>query len=313
MDNRNSPISYNITEERISNEAKPVEYVVSLPLFTNGMDTNFPPGQKVEGLVDFHFLDSKFSLSIYPTGLSEDDEGFVSIFLVNENKYDVFVNCELKMGRHNRSNFKVQNERIPARLFIGHHWLFDHELNREFYKDHDPEVTCRITKVWKQLRTDDTVKSEFKLLKETKRGIEDLWCAHDKVIRRLTRLDEDVDERLASIESTQDQIREQFVRHHCDNMTAIIKGPFMELFSLMRQESQKNREDIVNSINEIGTKMKNLEERFNNLENCVRLNNCGQGAEFLAEKIQPRDVIDVDSENDTTDKECFSSDNEDKC
>ena len=99
--NRDSPLSYSITEERISNEAKPVEYVVSLPLFTNGMDTNFPPGQKVEGLVDFHFLDSKFSLSIYPTGLSEDDEGFVSIFLVNENKYDVFVNCELKMGRHN--------------------------------------------------------------------------------------------------------------------------------------------------------------------------------------------------------------------
>ena len=72
--------SYNITEERISIEAKPVEYVVSLPLFTNGMDTKFPPGQKVEDLVDFHYLDSKFSLNIYPNGWTPKEEGFVSIF-----------------------------------------------------------------------------------------------------------------------------------------------------------------------------------------------------------------------------------------
>lgn len=308
--------SYNITEERISNEAKPVEYVVSLPLFTNGMDTKFPPGQEVGGLVDFHYLDSKFSLKIYPNGWSPEEEGFVSILLMNENKYDVFVNCEINMGRNNSFNFKVKNERIPARDAIGGMRIFDHDFYRHYYQDRDPEIICRITKVWKQIRTDDTEKSEYKLLKEAKKGIDDLWSDHYRVIRKLTRLDEGVDDRLASIEATQSEIRENLRRSHVDNVGAILMGPLKDLIFLMKQESQKNREDILSKITEIDTKfekrMDKLEDKFNTLENCIRLNNHGQGAKFLAEKIQSSNVIDVESDNNTTDEESLTSDNDNK-
>ena len=321
---------YNIVEEKISNEAKPVEYVVTVPLFTN--DPAYQPGQEIECLTDFHFLDSKFRLQIFPNGWSPHYEGFVSTLLINENKYDVFVNCEIKMGRNNRFNFKVQNMRIPAKGSIGDFYMFDHEFYRNYHKDHDPEITCRITKLWKQLGTDDddegckqnTVKSEHKLLKETKRGIDDLndemksgiddlWHANNRVSKRLSKLDEDVDDRLASIESTQKQIREDLIRISSDNLKTILLGPFKDIFLSMIMESQKREDILLNKINEMDAKFENrmneLTDKLNKLETCIRLNQCCKDEQFLAEKIPEGKIVDLESDNDTTDSEGFSSNN----
>ena len=324
---------YNIVEGKISTEAKPVEYVVTVPVFTDGMAPVYQPGQKMEFLADFYFLDSRFSLQIYPNGCSPHNNGFVSISLKNENKYDVFVNCEIKMGRSNRFNFKVQNERIPAKGFIGD-WrceIIEFFNDRSFYR-RDPEVTCRITKLWKQLRTDDddegciqnTVKSEYKLLKETRRGIDDLneevksgiddlWHAQNKVSRKLSKLDEDVDDRLASIESTQKQIREDLIRISSDNLKTILRGPFKDIFLSMIMESQKKEDILLNKINEMEAKFENrmneLTDKMNKLETCIRLNQCCKDEQFLAEKIPEDKIVDLESDDDTADPEGFSSNN----
>ena len=240
---------------------------------------------------------------------------FFYFLLTNENKYDVFINCEIKVGR----NFEVQNKKITPQNYLNMEFkIHENEFYRECHKDYNPETSCRITKLWKQFRTDDitgslqnTVKSEYKLLEETKRGIDvlneemksgidDLWHANNKVCRRVSKLDEDVDDRLASIESTQKQIREDLIRISSDNLKTILRGPFKDIFLSMIQESQKREDILLKKINEMDAKFENrmneMTDKLNKLETCIRLNQCCKDEQFLAEKIPEDKIVDLESE-----------------
>ena len=82
-------------EEKLTTTLTETIYSVKIKKFHAKMQ-KWDPGKKVE-LNPFPYKDNLFSLLVYPNGDDEKNRGFVSLFLKNEGKEKIKVDCELKL------------------------------------------------------------------------------------------------------------------------------------------------------------------------------------------------------------------------
>ena len=135
-----------------------------VPLFSSEM-YKWEPGQSIEDLSTFIFMNNKFSLLIYPNGASAEDFGFLSAYLKNESAKDILVDCEARMNK-GQKGFTLKNNAIKAKSGLGNPKFYNQDNGDEYYNC-DPEIVCTITMVTITNQEDDsTNKSHYELTKE---------------------------------------------------------------------------------------------------------------------------------------------------
>ena len=251
-------------DEWVSQEAGKVQYVGKIKLFRDGM-YKWRPGIS-EATSTFNFMDSAFKLAIKTC----DQNGFVSLFLINENDYDIFVNFDLEIG-NNKQTFR--NKKIAAGKYAGKKNFYQHH-NREDpeYEDTDPEIFCTITNLWKGLKGGNSPENHYQLTKELeeleelkelgtdqKSEIERLHEKMDQICNDVCGIETDItyikEEQREMKEDQEWRIKriESNVHDIDDKLSAVIWGQ-----NEMKEELRKFTQTFGNSIQMLAGKKNNI-------------------------------------------------------
>ena len=159
-----------ITEEwKIIRDDRMLEYFIKISGFENKMQT-WRPGREVWSKVFCHG-ESEFCMNIYPNGNEKKNKGFISVFLINRNDWDVKVDITFHIGKQRKDGyFKIlANSSRGWPQFCKHR-----EILAETALDDEGKLTTTmlLADIWEEVICDGKVTK--KLLEESKEEVEDL-------------------------------------------------------------------------------------------------------------------------------------------
>ena len=159
-------------EERIIHGEDGVTYILGVPLFSSEM-YKWEPGQSIEDLSTFSFMNTKFSLLIYPNGASTEDSGFLSVYLKNESSRDILVDCSVSIN-NGQQGFTMTEAFIKAKKAVGDPKFYD-QYNGDEYYNCDPEIVCTIRTVTLTIQEENsTDESHYELTRKNASEMKDL-------------------------------------------------------------------------------------------------------------------------------------------
>ena len=201
------------------------EYRVIIQGFTDVMKTS-NNSSEISNVKWFWFMNYKFKLLIYPNGNTEEDKGFVSIFLFCDNPEALWVNGEISIGgiRHPLTMFPLQDKigrGFPK--FLSHSAVVFEDWMPKL-KDETLEIVCKITRIFMEpsmkqssVNPDQDISSTVTKIEEMIRSqteaqtssIEQLKYAHSAEIEKLKETHKkDIDELKAAHAKTIEELKD---------------------------------------------------------------------------------------------------------
>ena len=133
-------------DERISISDGQTSYIVRVKSFREKM-LSWENGKEIR-LKTFSVDGALLKMEIYPNGMEEGDEGYVSVYIVNQNFFDFAILFDISMAGMSRIDTDRRLE-IEAHDNYGYPKFLRHSKLRSHHKDKDLEITFTVKKIWR--------------------------------------------------------------------------------------------------------------------------------------------------------------------
>ena len=150
-----------VADEKVASNGSETLYTAKIPSFLHKIRT-WSPGQMIP-LSSFEHNGVVLSLEVYPKGHLPKDDGHVSIFLSNDNDFDIEVEGHVQVGP---IQLNWDRALIPRNAVAGNGRLFTVKREEEMTEfefrfrtdfrevtDKDMDINLTISKVWKGIKT----------------------------------------------------------------------------------------------------------------------------------------------------------------
>ena len=139
-----------IVFEKICHDSKGTNFMFRIRSFANKME-NWSPGRVIQSQAFYHD-DIPLQLDVYPNGSKRDNEGYVSVYIINLGSRKIFIEGRFEMRNYkNDFGFYIgSNERDGFSRFFNHDFLDQDDIT-----DGDLMLHVTVFKAWRDHKAGD--------------------------------------------------------------------------------------------------------------------------------------------------------------